>query len=176
MILLGIDPGSIRTGWGAIRSDGRRHALVDSGVVSPPPRLALPQKLRFIHDGLAALIDRLAPDALAVEDVFHAANTRSALVLGHVRGVALLAGAEAGLPVHAFAPATVKAQVAGFGRAEKRQVALMVSRLLELEREADPGDAADALAVALCLACQRPFSPAAALAAEAAARHLRRRA
>jgi crossover junction endodeoxyribonuclease RuvC len=87
---------------------------------------------------------------LAVEDVFHAVNTRTALVLGHVRGVVLLAGAEAGLPVHAFPPATVKQQVTGFGRAEKAQVALMVARMLELPGEGEAGDAADALAGALC--------------------------
>jgi crossover junction endodeoxyribonuclease RuvC len=88
-----------------------------------------------------------------VEDVFHAANTRTALVLGHVRGVVLLAGAEAGLPVHEFPPATVKQQVTGFGRADKRQVAFMVARTLELPGPGEAGDAADALAVALCLAC-----------------------
>ena len=177
MILLGVDPGSLRTGWGAIRSDGRRHALIEAGVLAPRPRLALPEKLRFLHDGLLAVIARLKPEAVAVEDVFHAANTRSALVLGHVRGALLLAGAEAGLPVHAFSPASVKAQVVGFGRAEKHQVALMVSRLLGLDRDHSPGDAADALAIALCLACQRPNSPGAALMAEAAlARRGRRRA
>jgi crossover junction endodeoxyribonuclease RuvC len=96
------------------------------------------------------VIARLRPDALAVEDVFHAVNARSALVLGHVRGVVLLCGAEAGLAVSAFPPATVKAQVTGFGRAEKRQVALMVARLRELARDAPAGDATDALAVALC--------------------------
>ena len=177
MILLGVDPGSLRTGWGAIQSDGQRHALIDAGVLAPGPRLALPEKLRFLHDGLAAVIARLRPEALAVEDVFHAANTRSALVLGHVRGALLLAGARAGLPVYAFPPATVKAQVVGFGRAEKRQVAVMVSRLLALDHDQSPGDATDALAVALCLACQRPASPLAALLAEAAAsRRTRRRA
>ncbi len=177
MILLGVDPGSIRTGWGAIQSDGRHQRLIEAGVLAPPVRLPLADKLRFIHEGLLALIARLRPEAMAVEDLFHARNTRSALVLGHVRGVALLAGAQAGLPVHAFAPATVKAQVAGFGRAEKHQVALMVSRLLSLERDAAPGDASDALAVALCLACQLPASPIAALVAEAAAtRRVRRRA
>jgi crossover junction endodeoxyribonuclease RuvC len=175
MILLGVDPGSQRTGWGVIRSDGRRHRLVEAGVFCPARRLALPDKLRLIHDGLAGLIARLAPDALAVEDVFHSANTRSALVLGHVRGVALLAGAEAGLPVHAFPPATVKAQVVGFGRAEKRQVALMVSRLLELDRDADPGDAADALAVAICLACRHPHADAAPVAGAVVLRGIGRR-
>jgi crossover junction endodeoxyribonuclease RuvC len=126
-------------------------------VLAPPPRSSLPERLRAIHAGVAALIARLAPDVLAVEDVFHAHNTRSALVLGHVRGVVLLAGAEAGLPVHAFAPAAVKLQITGVGRADKSQVALMVARLLGMPGDGHAGDAADALAVALCLAHRSPF-------------------
>jgi crossover junction endodeoxyribonuclease RuvC len=153
MIVLGVDPGSVRTGWGAIETDGRRHRLLDKGVIAPPPRWPLPSRLRAIHDGLAELLERLRPDVLAVEDAFHSVNTRTALVLGHVRGVILLAGAEAGLPIEAFAPATVKAQVTGFGRADKAQVAFMVTRLLELSGKGEGGDAADALAVALCHAC-----------------------
>src|SRR6185295_8102642 len=106
VIILGVDPGSVRTGYGAIHSDGRRHRLVEHGALCPPPKLPLPERLHRIHEGLAALIARIHPDCLAVEDVFHAVNSRSALVLGHVRGVVLLAGADAGLPVSAFPPAT----------------------------------------------------------------------
>ena len=156
MIVLGVDPGSLRTGFGAVETDGRRHRLVEVGVLAPGPRLPLSEKLRHIHTGVARLIERLRPDALAVEDVFHSANTRTALVLGHVRGVVLLAGAQAGLPVHEYPPATVKQQITGFGRAEKAQVAFMVTRLLGLPGDAEPGDATDALAVALCLACLHP--------------------
>ena len=156
MIVLGVDPGSLRTGYGAVETDGRRHRLVEMGRMAPGPRLSLPEKLREIHAGVSAIIRRLQPDALAVEDVFHSANTRTALVLGHVRGVVLLAGAEAGVPVHEYPPATVKQQVTGFGRAEKTQVAFMVTRMLELSGNAEPGDATDALAVALCLACLGP--------------------
>ena len=156
MIVLGVDPGSLRTGYGAVETDGRRHRLVEMGALAPGQRLSLPDKLRRIHDGVAGILDRLRPDALAVEDVFHSANTRTALVLGHVRGVVLLAGAEAGLPVYEYPPATVKQQVTGFGRADKSQVAYMVTRLLALPEDAPPGDATDALAVALCLACLRP--------------------
>ena len=155
MIVLGVDPGSQRTGYGAVETDGRRHRLVEMGALAPGQRLSLSEKLRHIHDGLEALIARLRPDALAVEDVFHAQNARSAIVLGHVRGVVLLAGARAGLAVHEYPPATVKQQITGFGRAEKTQVAFMVTRLLELDAAAAAGDAADALAVALCFACQR---------------------
>jgi crossover junction endodeoxyribonuclease RuvC len=153
MVILGVDPGSLRTGYGAIDTDGRRHRLIEKGFLASSSRLALPSRLRHIHEGIRDLIVRLQPDVLAVEDVFHAANTRTALVLGHVRGVVLLAGAEAGLPVREFPPATVKQQVTGFGRAEKQQVAFMVARLLELPGEGEAGDAADALAVALCHAC-----------------------
>jgi len=156
MILLGVDPGSQRTGYGVIESDGRRHRLLEMGVLAPPASGSLAQKLLFIHDGLSLIVGRVHPDALAVEDLFHAVNTRTALVLGHVRGVVLLAGAEAHVPVHAFSPATVKAQITGFGRAEKRQVALMVSRLLTLPADIVAGDATDALAVALCLAHRAP--------------------
>jgi crossover junction endodeoxyribonuclease RuvC len=152
MIILGVDPGSARTGYGAIATDGRRHRLLEMGALAPPPRLDLHEKLRFIHQGMAELIARVRPDTVAVEDIFHAANTRTALVLGHVRGVILLCAAEAGLPVSAFPPATVKVQITGFGRAQKAQVALMVARLLDLPGEGEPGDASDALAVALCRA------------------------
>ena len=154
MVILGVDPGSLRTGYGAIDTDGRRHRLIEKGLLASSPRLSLPARLRIIHTGVRELIARLHPDVLAVEDVFHAANTRTALVLGHVRGVVLLAGAEAGLSVHEFPPATVKQQITGFGRAEKQQVAFMVARLLELPGEGEAGDASDALAVALCHACQ----------------------
>jgi crossover junction endodeoxyribonuclease RuvC len=150
MVILGVDPGSIRTGWGAIRSDGRRHCLLDKGVLAPPPHADLPARLRHIHSGMAAIIARLEPDILAVEDLFHAKSARAALVLGHVRGVILLAGAEAGLGVYAFPPATVKLQVTGHGQAEKRQIAFMVARILALPGNGEAGDAADALAVAIC--------------------------
>ncbi len=151
MIILGVDPGSLRTGYGIIETDGRCHALLAKGVITPSSHAPLHGRLRAVYQGVVTLIESHRPDLLAVEDCFHAVNTRTALVLGHVRGVVLLAGAEAGIPIHEFPPATVKAQITGFGRAEKQQVALMVSRLLNLPADLEPGDAADALAVALCL-------------------------
>ncbi len=153
MRILGVDPGSQRTGYGAIETDGHAHRLVATGVLVPPSAHLLPERLHFLHARMARLIADIGPDVVAVEDVFHAANSRSALVLGHVRGVLLLAAAEAGLPVRAYPPATVKQHVTGSGRADKAQVAFMVRRLLALgESGARPGDAADALAVALCAA------------------------
>jgi crossover junction endodeoxyribonuclease RuvC len=173
MLIVGVDPGSIRTGYGAILTDGRRHELLESGALVPPQNLELALRLRHIHEGLRDLIARLRPDALAVEDLFHAKSARSAIVLGHVRGVALLAGAEAGIRVLSYPPATVKAQVSGEGRAQKHQVALMVGHLLRLARGMDPGDAADALAVALCAALLEA-GPAAEIRAEAVAASKRR--
>jgi crossover junction endodeoxyribonuclease RuvC len=149
MIILGVDPGSRHTGYGVIDSDGRRHRLIEMGVVDPVPTQDLPRRLCHIHGQLGALITRLAPAVMAVEDVFHARSLRSALVLGQVRGVVLLAAAQAGLPVVSFPPATVKLQVTGHGQAEKTQVAFMVAQLLALPPQR-AGDAADALAVALC--------------------------
>ncbi len=150
MIILGVDPGSYRTGYGIIETNGRTHALIAQGVLKTTRRFGLPERLRQVHEGVVSLITEYSPDILAVEDVFHRVNTKTALVLGHVRGVILQAGASSGLPVHEFSPATVKIQVTGFGRAEKSQVAMMVHRLLNLPGDSKAGDAADALAVALC--------------------------
>jgi len=152
MIVLGVDPGSRRTGYGVLETDGRRHQLIEKGVIVPAAGSSLAARLYSIHAGLTAIIARTRPDCLAVEDLFHAVNTRTALVLGHVRGVILLAGAQAHLQLSEFPPATVKLQITGFGGADKAQVAMMVARLLDLPGPSEPGDAADALAVALCRA------------------------
>jgi len=149
LIVLGVDPGSLRTGYGVVHTDGRRHHLIEMGVITPAERGSLPEKLRHIHAGVSALIERLSPDALAVEDVFHAANTRTALVLGHVRGVVLLAGEQSHLPVHEYPPAEIKKAVVGTGAATKDQVQFMVTRLLRLKTAPQPVDASDAVAVAL---------------------------
>ena len=161
MIILGIDPGSERTGYGVIRLLGRDATALDHGVITAGARLPLSERLKRIHHAVEALIGRHAPGVVAVESIFHAQNAHSALVLGHVRGVILLAAAEAGALIREFPPATVKAQVCGNGRAEKSQVAFMVARHLALAAGSlQPGDAADALAVALC-AAQMPAVEAA---------------
>lgn len=163
MIVLGVDPGSVRTGWGVLDWQGSRARLIDKGVVAAPARFSLPERLRLIHEGISALIARGSPDVMAVEEAFHAVNVRTALVLGHVRGVVLLAGAAAGITIREFPPATIKQQVTGSGRADKAQVALMVERHLGLAGAGEAGDAADALAVALC--CAHQETPLAALMA-----------
>jgi crossover junction endodeoxyribonuclease RuvC len=148
--IFGIDPGSHRTGYGCVEQLGSRTCLVVCGSLSGPGRAAFPEKLKAIHAGLSALLAAHRPDCVAVENIFHARNARSALKLGEARGIALLAASEAGLPVVEYAPAAIKLAVVGYGRAEKVQVQQMVKLLLGLDRAPSPHDVADALAVALC--------------------------
>jgi crossover junction endodeoxyribonuclease RuvC len=148
--IFGIDPGSQRTGYGCVERIGRGQALVICGSLSGPKGATFPDRLNAIHEGLKALIARHQPDCVAIEDIFHHRNVRSALKLGQARGIALLAASEAGLPVVSYAPAAVKRAVVGYGRAEKQQVQQMVKLLLGLAQPPTPHDAADALAVAIC--------------------------
>jgi crossover junction endodeoxyribonuclease RuvC len=148
--IFGIDPGSERTGYGCVEADGSRLRLLVCGVIASSPRAAFSAKLLSIHTALAALLAEWQPSAVAIEGVFHAANVRSALKLGHARGVAMLAAAEKGLPIAEYSPAEVKRAVVGYGRAEKQQVQEMVRMLLGLREAPAPHDAADALAVAIC--------------------------
>ncbi len=150
MRTFGIDPGSDRTGYGCVETDGRRHRLVLSGAISAGPRATFPEKLQAIHVRLAALLAECRPECVAIESLFYASNVRSALKLGHARGVAMLAAVEAGVAVVEYSPAEVKRAVVGYGRAEKPQVQQMVKLLLGLEEVPSPHDAADALAVAIC--------------------------
>ncbi len=150
MKIFGIDPGSNRTGYGCIEVIGSRHRLVICGSISAPARSTFPEKLKRIHADLAVLLAAHRPDCVAVESIFHARNVRSALKLGHARGIALLAASEAGLPVAEYAPAEIKRAVVGYGRAEKHQVQQMIKLLLGLDALPSPHDAADALAVAIC--------------------------
>jgi len=174
--VFGVDPGSRRTGYGCIETDGTRHRLVACGAVTPPPGASFPERLMAIHRELGRLLRRHRPDCVAVESVFHAANVRSALTLGQARGVALLAAVEAGYPLVEYAPAEVKLAVVGYGRAEKRQVGEMVRLLLGLVEAPAPNDASDALAVAICHvhSCGgAALAPAAREAAPAAGRRRR---
>ena len=150
MRIFGIDPGSDRTGYGCVETDGSRHSVVLSGAISTPALASFPEKLLLIHRRLAALLMDCHPDSVAIENLFHATNVRSALKLGHARGVAMLAAVEAGIPVAEYTPAEVKRAVVGYGRAEKHQVQQMVKLILGLGAPPSPHDAADALAVAIC--------------------------
>jgi crossover junction endodeoxyribonuclease RuvC len=148
--IFGIDPGSQRTGYGCVDTDGRRHRLVVFGSIAAPAHTAFPERLLVIHAGLAVLLAEHRPDCVAIENIFHAKNVRSALKLGHARGVALLAASQAGMVVAEYSPAEIKRAVVGFGRAEKHQVGEMIKLLLGLDVVPTPHDAADALAVAIC--------------------------
>lgn len=149
MRVLGIDCGTERTGFGVIHSDGTSHRMIASGVIRTDPRQPLSARLTAIALELRSIIGEYQPEVAAVEAVFHSVNTKSALKLAHVRGVALLVAAEAGLSVGEYSPMEVKMSVVGYGRAEKSQVQIMIRSLLRLERIA-PEDASDALAVAIC--------------------------
>jgi crossover junction endodeoxyribonuclease RuvC len=133
-----------------VQSDGTRHRLITHGAIALTASNSFPQKLKIIHGELARLISRHQPDVIAIENVFHAVNARSALMLGHARGVAMLAAVEAGVPIVEYTPAEVKQSVVGYGRAEKEQVQSMVQLLLGLGTPPSPFDASDALAIAVC--------------------------
>lgn len=150
MRIFGIDPGSIRTGYGCVDSDGGRHRFVTCGALSTPAGTSLADRLLAIHTGLTEAIATSAPDCVAIENLFHARNARSALTLGHARGVAVLAAVQAGVAVSEYTPAEIKLSVVGYGRAEKSQVQRMIALLLGLDTAPSPHDAADALAVAIC--------------------------
>ena len=150
MRVLGIDPGSETTGWGVIEGDARRYQLVEYGAVRTVARGKFSARLLKISNDLEWVIERYAPGVCAVEDTFFAVNVKTALKLGHVRGVCLLAAERAGLEIHEYAPRLVKKTVVGYGAAEKHQVQEMIRLLLKLARGPQPYDAADALAVAIC--------------------------
>jgi crossover junction endodeoxyribonuclease RuvC len=156
--IFGIDPGSDRTGYGCVDTDGSRHRIVTCGAIRASGAASFSEKLLAIHTELASLLRDHRPDAVAIENLFHSANVRSALKLGHARGVAMLAAAEAGLPIAEYTPAEIKRAVVGYGRAEKAQVQQMVKLILGLATAPTPHDAADALAVAICHAHARPMS------------------
>jgi crossover junction endodeoxyribonuclease RuvC len=148
--VLGIDCGSERTGYGIIESDGGGHRLLAAGVIRTDPKQPFEKRLLVIAEGLRGLIARHAPEAAAVEEVFFSANARTALKLAHVRGIALLAIAEAGMEFAEYSALEVKSSVVGYGRAEKSQVQMMVGSLLRPAEPPDSEDACDALAVAIC--------------------------
>jgi crossover junction endodeoxyribonuclease RuvC len=147
--VVGIDPGSFCTGFGVVDREGNRFRPARFGLVRGRSGLALTDRLALIHEGVLEVIRSESPDAVAVETPFYAKSVRSTLVLGHVRGVVLLAVRQAGAELHEYAPRQVKSAVVGNGAASKEQIQFMVRRLLAV-REELPADAADALAVAIC--------------------------
>lgn len=150
VVVLGIDPGTITTGFGAVSFERGALSALGWGSITTSSGTPLAERLGRIHAEVARRIDEFRPDEIAVEDVFQARNVKSALKLGHARGVALLAAAQAGLPIFEYAPREIKKSVVGVGSATKLQVSSMVRRLLELGDAEMKEDESDAVAVALC--------------------------
>jgi crossover junction endodeoxyribonuclease RuvC len=149
--VLGVDPAVAgATGYGIVEIEGAAARLVRFGALKLPQRATFASRLREIHQLIARLVEEFTPDAVAVESVFTALNARTALKLAEMRGVVLLAAAQAQVPAHSYSPREVKASVVGYGAASKQQMQQMVSSLLGLAERPEPADAADALAVALC--------------------------
>ncbi len=156
ILILGVDPGLNRCGWGLVLSEGARLSHVAHGVITPAPQQQLASRLHQVFEGLSTVIERHRPHEAAVEETFVNSNARAALVLGQARGVALAAAARSGLEVAEYAPATIKKAIVGSGAADKAQIAFMVRRLLPAAGEVS-ADAADALGVALCHAAHGGF-------------------
>jgi crossover junction endodeoxyribonuclease RuvC len=151
MKVLGVDPGTALVGYGVVTNGtpGRVGRLVECGVIRTDSRAPLPARLQIIHEGMTELLARHQPDVMAVENIFYATNARTTAVLGHARGVILLAAAEAGVLVAEYTPARIKKVIAGRGAALKPQVGFMVAKLLGLVAAPRPADASDGVAVAL---------------------------
>jgi crossover junction endodeoxyribonuclease RuvC len=156
ILILGVDPGLNRCGWGLVLSDGARMSHVAHGVIKPSVQQQLASRLHDVFEGLCAVIAQYAPHEAAVEETFVNSNARAALALGQARGVALAAAARSGLIVGEYAPATIKKAIVGSGAADKTQIAFMVRRLLPTAGDMS-ADAADALGVALCHAAHGGF-------------------
>ncbi|MGB9340959.1 MAG: crossover junction endodeoxyribonuclease RuvC [Polyangiales bacterium] len=148
MRILGIDPGSRRTGWGVVQLEGTRLHHIGAGTIAVPEKLALAKRLLLIHQGLEQVVREHQPEAVAIEEIFFAKYPNAALKLGHARGVALLVAAQSGLEIHEYPPAVVKRTVVGRGAADKVQVGRLVTAVLGLKAPPEE-DAADALAVAI---------------------------
>lgn len=150
MIILGIDPGTAITGFGLVEYLGNRYKPIAYSCLRTGPELPLDLRLQRLYQGLQEIIGTYKPDFMAVEQLFFNKNARTALAVGHARGIALLAGANAGIPVAEYTPLQVKQAVTGYGKADKHQVQFMVKTLLSLKEIPKPDDVADALAVAIC--------------------------
>ena len=150
MLVLGIDPGTAITGYGLVREDGAGLTLVDYGVITTAAGQPLAERLQAIYQGLSDVAREHQPQEAAVEELFFSRNARTALSVGHARGVTLLALADAGLAIHEYKPLEIKQAITGYGGAGKQQVQEMVRLLLNLDHVPQPDDAADAVAVAVC--------------------------
>lgn len=150
MIIMGVDPGTAITGYGIVEYQGNRFRPVDYGCIRTSANMTLARRLQQLYDSISEIICEYTPEAYAVEQLFFNKNTRTALAVGHARGVLVLAAAHQGIPVFEYTPLQVKQAVAGYGRAQKVQVQQMVQTFLNLKAVPKPDDVADALAVSIC--------------------------
>lgn len=150
MIILGIDPGFAIVGWGVIEYSGSRFKVLGYGSVETPAHIPMEERLVMINDGIKELIDTYHPDVMAVEELFFNTNITTGIRVAEARGVIIMRAHSLGVKVFEYTPLQVKQAVVGYGRAEKKQVISMVTRLLNLEKPPKPDDTADALAIALC--------------------------
>lgn len=158
MLILGIDPGIAILGYGLVRYEANKFTVVDYGAVTTNAGTQMSKRLTRLYDGLIDIIESHKPDAFAVEELFFNKNIKTALTVGHARGVAVLTGAKSGVPIYEYTPLQVKQAVVGYGRADKCQVQQMVKILLNLREVPKPDDVADALAVAICHGHSSNFS------------------
>ncbi|MBQ4638919.1 MAG: crossover junction endodeoxyribonuclease RuvC [Clostridia bacterium] len=149
MRILGIDPGLATMGWGVVDTDGRKNTLVQAGAVITPPDMPMPERLHKIFVDVSGLLCTYSPDEVVFEELFFAKNVTTALNVGAARGCALCACSEFGKPMYEYTPMQIKQAVTGYGKADKKQVQLMVKMMLNLPDIIKPDDAADAVAAAL---------------------------
>ncbi len=150
MVILGIDPGVATIGFGVIEAQRGHNRLIQYGTITTPPGIPLSDRLLLIHRDMGQLLELFHPDEVAIEELFFSKNITTGIAVAHGRGVILLAVAEKEIPVYEYTPMQVKQSVAGYGKAEKRQVMDMTRRLLRMDHIPRPDDAADALALAIC--------------------------
>ena len=151
LVIMGVDPGSSVTGYGLVKTrSGNEISLLDYGTIKTDSGFQPEEKLKKIYDGLVKVLRKSRPDEFAIEEAFYSKNAKTAMVMGQVRGVAILAAAQAQIPVAEYSPREIKQSIVGSGNASKSQVQFMVKNLLGLKKRPEPEDAADALAVALC--------------------------
>jgi len=157
MIILGIDPGTARLGYGLIKIEKNKSRLIGFGCLETAKGQNPDQRLKILYDGLIAVMKKHKPDRLAIEKIFFFKNSKTVISVAQARGVAILAAANLSLPVCEFTPLEIKQAITGYGRAEKQQVQKMIKALLSLKEIPKPDDAADALAVAICAAHTKKY-------------------
>jgi len=150
MLILGIDPGIAITGFAIIEKIGHRHQHIECGAFLTPSQDPLPRRLHSLYQQLSQIIEKHQPETLAIEQLFFNKNVKTALTVGHARGVVLLCAESFNIPIFHYTPSEVKLAVCGYGKADKKQVQYMVKTLLNLDRPPKPDDVADACAIAIC--------------------------